>query len=102
MATGEGGQHGCPEFIPTIFASVSFAPIRRASGSVAPDKIGGHQSWILEPRRERVRAPVGETSHLTIDRLQDLLAAESIAVCRDTIWPFLRREGPRFKKASPS
>ena len=72
----------------------------RATGSVAPDKIGGHRSWRLEPHRERLRALVGETPHLTIDRLQDLLAAQRIAVCRDTIWRFLRREGLRFKKNS--
>ena len=67
---------------------------------MAPDKIGGHRSWRLEPHRERVRALIGETPHLTIDRLQDLLAAQGIAVCRDTIWRFLRREGLRFKKNS--
>ena len=50
----------------------------RATGSVVPDKIGGHRSWRLEPHRERVRALVGETPHLTIDRLQDLLAAQGI------------------------
>ena len=67
----------------------------RTTGSVAPDRIGGHRSWLLEPHRELVPRPVGETLHLTIDRLQDLLAAEGIAVCRDTIWRFLGREGLR-------
>ena len=59
--------------------------------------IGGHRSWLLEPHRELVRALVGETPHLTIDRLQDLLAAAGISVYRDTIWRFLRREGLSFK-----
>ena len=70
----------------------------RARGSVAPDRMGGHRRHVLEPHRGLVRALVGETPHLTIDRLQDLLAVEGIAVCRDTIWRFLRREGLRFKK----
>ena len=72
----------------------------RARGSVAPGKIGGHRSWLLEPHRELVRALVGETPHLTIDRLRDLLAAAGISVCRDTIWRFLRREGLSFKTNS--
>ena len=70
----------------------------RATGSVAPDRIGGWRRHVLVPHRGLVRRLVGETPHLTIDRLQDLLAAEAIAVCRDTIWRFLRREGLRFKK----
>ena len=70
----------------------------RASGSVAPDRMGGRRRRVLEPHRDLVRRLVGETPHLTIDRLQDLLAAHRIAVCRDTIWRFLRREGLRFKK----
>ncbi len=70
----------------------------RASGSVAPDRMGGRRRHVLEPHRALVRALVGETPHLTIDRLRDLLAAQGIAACRDTIWRFLRREGLRFKK----
>ena len=70
----------------------------RATGSVAPGKIGGHRPWLLEPHRELVRRLVGETPHLTIDRLRDLLAAAGITVSRDAIWRFLRREGLSFKK----
>ena len=73
---------------------------RRARGSVAPDRMGGRRPRRLEPYRDLVCALLGETPHLTIDRLQDLLAAQGIAVCRDTIWRFLRREGLRFKKNS--
>ena len=70
----------------------------RATGSVAPGRIGGHRPWLLEPHRERVHALVAATPHLTLDRLQGQLARAGITVCRDTIWRFLRREGLRFKK----
>ena len=63
-----------------------------------PRPLGGRRPRRLETHRDLVHRLVGETSHLTIDRLRDLLAAEGIAVCRDTIWRFLRREGLRFKK----
>ena len=43
----------------------------RATGSVAPGRIGGHRPWLLE----LVHRLVGATPHMTIDRLRDLLAA---------------------------
>jgi len=43
----------------------------RATGSVAPSKVGGHRPWLLEPHRELVHRLVAETPHLTIDRLRD-------------------------------
>ena len=64
---------------------------------MAPGKIGGHRPWRREPHRELIHALVGETPHLTVDRLRDRLAAAGIAVSRDTIWRFLRREGLSFK-----
>ena len=84
-------------------ASVSASPrcrsgSRAETGSVAPGKVGGHRPWLLEPHRELVHRLVAETPHLTIDRLRHLLAAAGIAVSRDTIWRFLRREGLSFKK----
>ena len=36
----------------------------RATGSVAPDRIGGHRPWLLEPHRERVHALVAETRRI--------------------------------------
>ena len=82
--------------------SVSSVPkwvaLWRETGSVEPDKVGGHRSWKLEPHRDLICGLIGKTPHLTIDRLQDLLAARGITVCRDTIWRFLRREGLSFKK----
>ena len=53
----------------------------QGSGSVAPDRMGGRRPPRLETHRDLVPWLVGETPHLTIDRLQDLLAAAGIAVC---------------------
>ena len=72
----------------------------RATGSVAAGKVGGHRPWRLEPHRELLHTLVAETPHLTIDRLRERLAAAGIAVSRDTIWRFLKREGLSFKKNS--
>lgn len=70
--------------------SVSSAPKwvarYRATGSVAPDRIGGHRPWLLESHSERVHALVAVTPHLTLDRQQEQPASEGFTVCRDTIW----------------
>jgi len=66
----------------------------RATGSVAPGRIGGHRPWLLEPHRESVHALAATTPHLTLDRLQEQLAHEGIAACRDTIWRFLPPYSP--------
>ena len=60
----------------------------RKTGSVAPGKVGGHRPWLLAAHRDLVFELIRKTPHLTIDRLRALLAAEGIAVCRDTIWRF--------------
>ena len=65
----------------------------RATGSVAPGRIGGQRPWLLEPHRKRVHALVAATPHLTLGRLQEQLARDGTTVCRDTIWRFLRRDG---------
>ena len=70
----------------------------RKTGSVAPGKVGGDRPWLLAAHQDLVLELVRKTPHLTIDRLRELLAAEGIAVCRDTIWRFLKHEGLSFKK----
>ncbi len=72
----------------------------RATGSVAPDKIGGHRNWLLEPHRDLVRALLGETPHLTIDRLQDLLAAQSSGSCRPTPQTSTRSNRPSQRSST--
>ncbi len=70
----------------------------RETGSVAPDKIGGYRRFVLEPHRDFILEQLQHTSHLTMLRLQDMLAKRGVEVSHDTIWRFLRREGLSFKK----
>jgi hypothetical protein len=41
---------------------------------------------------------IERTSHLTLHRLKDELAARGVRVSHTAVWEFLRREGLRFKK----
>src|SRR6478736_5691626 len=70
----------------------------RATGSVAPGKMGGHRKRVLEPHRDFILERIEQTPHLTLHGLKDELAARGIVVSHNAVWLFLRREGLRFKK----
>ncbi len=70
----------------------------RRTGGVAPGKVGGHRRRVLEPHRDFIVERINQEPHLTLHRLKDELAARGVSVSHNTVWRFLRREGPRFKK----
>lgn len=72
----------------------------RATGSVAPGKIGGHRKPLLDPHRAFIVERIGEMPHITLHGLKDELAARGVRVSHNAVWLFLRREGLRFKKKS--
>ena len=72
----------------------------RQTGSVAPDKMGGHRKIILEPHRDFIVDQIKRTPHLTVRGLRDILAERGIAVSHNAVWHFLRRNGLSFKKNS--
>lgn len=70
----------------------------RATGSVAPGKMGGHRKRVLEPHRTFIVERINQNPHLTLHGLKDELAARGVTVSHNAVWQFLRREGLRFKK----
>jgi transposase len=70
----------------------------RATGSVAPGKMGGHRKRVLEPYRTFIMERLGQMPHLTLHGLKAELAARGVKVSHNAVWQFLRREGLRFKK----
>ena len=60
--------------------------------------MGGHRRRVLEPHGAFIVERLEQTSHLTLHRLKDELAARGVNVSHNTIWQFMRREGLRFKK----
>lgn len=79
-------------------SAIKWVRLFRQTGSVAPGKMGGHRPVLLEPYRDFIIEQLEQTSHLTLFRLQDLLARRGVKVSHDTVWRFLRREGLSFKK----
>ncbi|WP_076612137.1 IS630-like element ISRel6 family transposase [Rhizobium etli] len=81
-----------------ISSVVKWSQRYRATGSVSPGKMGGHRRRVLEPHRAFIVEQIEQTSHLTLHRLKDELAARGVSVSHNAIWQFMRREGLSFKK----
>ena len=98
IEAGESCRAAAARFGIAVSSAVKWAQRYRASGSVAPGKMGGHRKRILEPHRAFIVERINQTSHLTLHGLKAELAARGVKVSHDTVWQFLRREGLRFKK----
>jgi putative transposase len=97
-----GGGESCravaARFGVAVSSVVKWSQRYRATGSVAPGKMGGHRRPVLEPHRAFIQERISQTPHLTLHKLKDELAARGVHVSHNAIWMFLRREGLRFKK----
>ena len=70
----------------------------RATGSIAPGKIGGHRPPRLEAERDWLMARVAEQPDITVRALADELAGRGIVVGHVCVWNLLRRENQTQKK----
>ena len=93
VGEGETCRAVASRFGVAVSSVVKWSQRYRATGSVAPGKMGGHRKRGLEPQR----AVIG-TSELTLHRLKDEWDARGVKVSHNTVWLFLRREGLSFKK----
>lgn len=95
---GETCRSVASRFGVSVSSVVKWSQRYRATGSVAPGKMGGHRRRVLEPHRDFIVERINQTPHLTLHGLKDELAGRGVTVSHNTIWQFLRREGLRFKK----
>ena len=95
---GESCRSVSRRFGVAVSSVVKWAQLYRKTGSVAPGKVCSHRPFLLEPHRAFILEQVRQTPHLTLARLQDVLAARGVRVSHDTVWRFLKREGQSFKK----
>src|SRR5690349_24501657 len=72
-----------------VSSVVKWSQRYRATGSVAPGKIGGHRKRILEPHRTFIVKRINQTSELTLHRLKEELEARGVKVSHNTVWMFL-------------
>lgn len=98
IEAGESCRSVAVRFGVAVSSAVKWSQRYRATGSVAPGKMGGHRKRILEPHRVFIVDRINQISHLTLHGLKEELAARGVKVSHNAIWLFLRREGLRFKK----
>ena len=98
VKAGETCRYVAARFGVSVASVVKWSQRERRTGSVAPDKMGGHRRYILEPQRHWLLARVSQKPDLTLHALLDELAERGITVSCNTLWRFLRREGIGFKK----
>jgi putative transposase len=95
---GESCRAVALRFGVAVSSVVKWSQRYRATGSVAPGKVGGHRKPLLDPHRSFILERIKQTPHLTLHGLKDELAARGVCVSHNAVWLFLRREGLRFKK----
>ena len=126
-ATGEVGQHACPDPIRLTFASAWFrrtlpagvAAMLRAcinvsvssvagwsrrykrTGLVRPDRMGRIRGSVPDGCRDWILASVRACPQITVRRLQALLAERGTLASCDPVWRALRSLGYTFKKKTP-
>jgi transposase len=98
VLAGESCRSVAARFDVAVSSVVKWSQRHRATGSVAPGKMGGHRKRVLEPHRAFILEQIAQTPHLTLHRLRDALATRGVSVSHNAVWMFMRREGLRFKK----
>ena len=100
VLAGDSCRVVAKRFRVAVSSVVKWSQRYRATGSVAPDKMGGHRRRVLEPHRAFIIERINQTPHLTLHGLKDELAARGVTVSHNAVWLFLRREALSFKKNS--
>ena len=100
VLSGESCRAVGARFGVAVSSVVKWSQRYRATGSVAPGKMGGHRRPLLEPHRAFILERINQTPHLTLHKLKEELAAHGVNVSHNAVWLFLRREGLSFKKNS--
>lgn len=98
VESGESCHAVAVRFDVAVSSVVKWRQRYRATGSVAPGKMGGHRKPFLAPHRAFIVERIRQTPHLTLHGLKDELAARGVKVSHHAVWTFLRREGLSFKR----
>lgn len=98
VLSGESCATAADRFGVSKSSAIKWVRLYRQTGSIEPGKMGGHRPFLLAPHRDFILQQVQQTPHLTLSRLQDLLADRGVHISHDTVWRFLKREGLSFKK----
>lgn len=77
---GESCRSVASRFGVAVSSVVKWSQRYRATGSVAPAKMGGHRKRILEPHRAFIHERLNQNPQLTLHGLKAELAARGVTV----------------------
>src|SRR6516162_955522 len=99
VAKGESCRAVALRFGVAVSSVVKWSQRQRATGSVAPGKMGGHRRPILrEQARIFIAGRIAEKPDLTVRTLQAELLGQGLKVSHDTVWKCLKAEELSCKK----
>jgi transposase len=99
VAQGSSIRQAAARYEVSPSAAVKLMQRVRRTGSLAPDRVGGHRRPVLEPHEDLLRNLVAAKSSITLAQIQAELKAGGIVVAAlSTILLTLRRLGLRHKK----
>ena len=96
--SGESCRSVAGRFGVAVSSVVKWRQRHRATGSVAPGKMGGHRKRVLDAHRGFIVEQLKQTPHLTLHGLKDILARRGVIMSHQAVWRFLKSEGLSFKK----
>ena len=80
LAGGASTRAVAARFGVAVSSVVKWSQRYRATGSVAPGKMGGHRKAVLVPHRAFIMERLRQTPHLTLHALKDELAARGVKI----------------------
>jgi transposase len=98
VEAGESRRSAARRFGVSASVAVKWLQRVRRTGSVAPDKVGGHRRPALEGERAWVLARNAEKPDLTLRAMAAELAERGVNAGQYAVWSFFKREGLTFKK----
>jgi len=98
VARGETCRSVAAAFDVSVASVVKWSQRARTTGSAAAKVMGGKRPYLLEGERSFLLGRLAEKPDLTLHAVLSELRERGVAVSRDTLWRFLRREGVSFKK----
>lgn len=99
LASGETSYEAAAALKVAVSSVIKWAQRKRATGSAAPGKMGGHRPLLIAgEHRDWVLSEVDRMPHATLAALAAGLGARGLKVHPASVGRFLHREGKSFKK----
>ena len=98
VLSGQSCRQVAKTFGVSVSSVVKWAQRYRATGSLAPGKMGGHRPYLLAGERDWILQRLDEQPDITMRALADELAGRGIVVSHVSVWNLVRREQQTHKK----